>query len=388
MPLTQCWRWYGPDDPVSLQDIRQTGATAVVTALHHIAHGQIWSRTEIAARKKLIAAAGLTWLVVESLPVHEAIKTDNTEAEKFVANYCLSLKNLAAEGLLLICYNFMPVLDWTRTDFSRRLSDGSLALAFDLADLALFDIHILKRDSASSAYPEQTVWLAAARASTYSYTQKELLESNILRGIPSEKNPGLKDLRLALKTYQEIGTAGLRNNLVSFLRAIIPVCIDHQIQLTLHPDDPPYPILGLPRIVSTGADLDFLFTRVPEEQNGLCFCTGSLGAGSEDVDSLLQQFGSRVHYIHLRNVRKEAGGNFYESDHLDGDVDMYRIMKQLVGLNTGRLRPLPFRPDHGHQLLDDLKKTTNPGYSAIGRLRGLAELRGLELGIERSLPGV
>jgi mannonate dehydratase len=380
--LEQTWRWYGPDDSVSLQDVKQAGAMGIVSALHHVPHGAVWTVEEISKRKKEIEDAGLTWSVVESVPVHEAIKTRNGDAEKYLENYRQSLKNLGTCGLKTVCYNFMPVLDWTRTKLDLEMKDGSKALYFNWADLAYFDIYILQRQDADQDYPEAVLTEAAGKNSTFTEAEKALLQDVVLMGVPGENSTTLASLQESITTYQTIGYNGLRDNLLYFLNEIAVVCKEESIKMTIHPDDPPYPILGLPRIASNLADLEFIINGVNEEHNGICFCTGSLGAGKDnDVPAIFEAVKHRVHFIHLRNVKKDATGNFYEADHLDGDVNMYRVMKAIVAENSTRANPIPFRPDHGHQMLDDLNKTTHPGYSAIGRLRGLAELRGLELGI-------
>ncbi|WP_286736491.1 MULTISPECIES: mannonate dehydratase [Sphingobacterium] len=380
--LEQTWRWYGPNDPVSLQDIKQAGATGIVTALHHIPHGEVWPLADIQERKRIIEDAGLTWSVVESVTVHEEIKTKGARVDEYLQKYNETLTNLAQCGIKTICYNFMPVLDWTRTQLDLTMADGSKALYFDWIDLALFDIFILKRDEAQTAYPEDVVKRATLRFDEISEQQKEELANVVLMGIPGEKNVELEALKASIDTYKHIGKDGLRGNLVYFLQGIAATCEDNGICMTIHPDDPPYPILGLPRIASNGADFDYFLNAVPQRFNGVCFCTGSLGASqTNDLPAILENIKGRVNFVHLRNVRKDAIGSFYEADHLDGDVNMYKIMKILVAENQLRSTAIPFRPDHGHQMLDDLNKLTNPGYSAIGRLRGLAELRGLEYGI-------
>jgi len=380
--LEQTWRWYGPADTVSLQDIKQAGATGVVTALHHIPHGGVWPLEDIRERKAVIEAAGLTWSVVESVPVHEAIKTRRADAEPYLENYRQSLRNLAQEGIKTICYNFMPVLDWTRTQLDLEMKDGSKALYFDWNDLAAFDLFILKREGAEQDYPAAIKAEAAKRFESYTPQQIELLNTNILMGIPGERSTELAELRESIREYAAIGFDGLRQNLIWFLSSIADVCEEHGIRMTIHPDDPPYPILGLPRIASNREDLLYIIRELDKPFNGICFCTGSLGAGvTNDIPAIFDAVKERVYFVHLRNVKKDEQGNFFEADHLDGDVNMYAVMKALVAENQRRDTPIPFRPDHGHQMLDDLKKTTAPGYSAIGRLRGLAELRGLELGI-------
>lgn len=384
MSLTQSWRWYGPNDPVNLSDIRQAGATAVVSALHQIPHGEVWPLEAIRERKALIEAAGLEWGVVESVPVHESIKTKAPDCRHFLENYKKTLLNLSKCGLKTVCYNFMPVLDWTRTDLAYTLSTGAKALYFDWADLAIFDLYVLERRDAREFYPEEILKIADDRYHELSKKRIKELSDIILMGVPTEKSMTLEGLRSSLGIYKAIGKEGLQENLIYFLRSIQGVCQDEGITMTIHPDDPPYPILGLPRIASNKEDLLYITNRIPEAFNGICFCTGSLGAGKDnDLPAILQAVGDRVHFAHLRNVRKDPLGNFYESDHLDGDVDMYRIMQLLVEINNKRDKAIPFRPDHGHQMLDDLHKTSNPGYSAIGRLKGLAELRGLEKGVER-----
>ncbi|WP_333865412.1 mannonate dehydratase [Sphingobacterium sp.] len=380
--LEQTWRWYGPNDPVSLQDIKQAGATGIVTALHHIPHGEVWPLADIQERKRIIEDAGLTWSVVESVTVHEEIKTKGVKVDEYLQKYNETLANLAECGIKTICYNFMPVLDWTRTQLDLTMADGSKALYFDWIDLALFDIFILKRDAARTEYPEDVVKRATLRFDEIAEQQKEELANVVLMGIPGEKNVELEALKASIDTYKHIGKDGLRDNLVYFLRGIAATCEENGICMTIHPDDPPYPILGLPRIASNAEDFDYFLNAIPQQFNGVCFCTGSLGASqTNDLPAILEKIKGRVNFVHLRNVKKDAIGSFYEADHLDGDVNMYKIMKILVAENQLRSTAIPFRPDHGHQMLDDLNKVTNPGYSAIGRLRGLAELRGLEYGI-------
>lgn len=380
--LEQTWRWYGPADGVTLQDVKQAGATGIVTALHHIPHGEIWPAEDILRRKKEIEDAGLVWSVVESVPVHEDIKTHTGNYEKYLANYRQSLLNLASCGIKTVCYNFMPVLDWTRTQLDLEMKNGAKALYFNWIDLAIFDIYILKREEAAADYSSGI--LAQAERRYQQYTEHDLseLQRVILMGIPGEKDIEPEDLLKSITIYKNIGREGLKENLKYFLESIADTCTENGIHLTIHPDDPPYPILGLPRIVSKWEDFDYLLSAVNREFNGVCFCTGSLGAGNaDDILRIFDRVKERVYFAHLRNVRKDETGNFYEADHLDGDVNMYGVMKALTEENQKRSTPIPFRPDHGHQMLDDLHKTSNPGYSAIGRLRGLAELRGLETGI-------
>lgn len=380
--LEQTWRWYGPNDPVSLQDIKQAGATGIVTALHHIPHGQIWPVEDILERKKVIEAAGLTWSVVESVPVHEDIKTRTNNYQEYLKNYNQTLSNLAGCGIKTICYNFMPVLDWTRTQLDYVMKDGSKALYFNWIDLALFDIYILKRENAKNDYSAEIIRQVDDKLTQLSPEGRDQLAHSILMGIPGESNISLDSLRASIHTYRKIGKDGLRDNLIFFLESIRQTCTDLGLNMTIHPDDPPYPILGLPRIVSELEDYKYLMDHMSQPFNGFCYCTGSLGASkTNNLSTILDLIKSKVYFIHLRNVKKDEIGSFYEADHLDGDVDMYSIMKQIVEENQRRNAPIPFRPDHGHQMLDDLHKETNPGYSAIGRLRGLAELRGLEYGI-------
>lgn len=380
--LLQTWRWYGPVDPVSLQDVKQAGATGIVTALHHIPHGDVWPIADIQERKAIIEAAGLTWSVVESVPVHEAIKTRRADAAQYIENYNQSLKNLAACGLKTICYNFMPVLDWTRTQLDLTMEDGSKALYFNWTDLAVFDLYIFKRAGAEQAYPANIVAKAKTRFESMTEAELSELRTNVLMGIPNEKEIEIEVLRASIDEYKNIGSEGLKANLAWFLESIAETCTSNGIKMTIHPDDPPYPILGLPRIASTKQDLVDILKSVDQPFNGICYCTGSLGAGMDNqLVEIFEAVKERVYFLHLRNVTKDEEGNFYEADHLGGDVNMYEVMKAITIENAKRSEPMPFRPDHGHQMLDDLAKVTNPGYSAIGRLRGLAELRGLEVGI-------
>lgn len=383
--LEQTWRWYGPNDPVTLQDVKQAGATGIVSALHHIPHGEVWPLEDIQERKRIIEEAGLTWSVVESVHVHEAIKTRSAEAGEYIERYKKSLENLAACGIKTICYNFMPVLDWTRTQLDLIMKDGSKALYFDWIDLAIFDIYILKREDAAQDYSDEIKQMAQERFAGMSEADKTDLQFNVLMGIPGEADLSLESLQQSIDIYKNIGREGLKQNLLYFLGAIADTCEANGIKMTIHPDDPPYAILGLPRVVSNEEDLVYLITEQPKTFNGICFCTGSLGAGPKNnLPQILDRVKHRVYFAHLRNVKRDAIGSFYEADHLDGDVDMYAIVKGLSAENQTREVAIPFRPDHGHQMLDDINKVTNPGYSAIGRLRGLAELRGLELGIIRS----
>lgn len=390
MNLQQTWRWFGPADPVSLADVRQAGATGIVTALHQIPHGEVWPVDAIRTRQDEIRAGGrdgapLTWAVVESLTVHESIKTRSGAYRQQIEQYKQSLVNLAACGLKIVTYNFMPVNDWTRTSLDYVMPDGSKALYFNWFDLAVFDIHVLQRPNAADSYPASVVAEAERRFKHSTEAEREALAGVVMFGIPGEAQQTVVGMREKLAHYQDIDHAALRQNLADFLTDIAPVADELGIRLAIHPDDPPFPILGLPRIMCRAEDVDFLLTSVPNESNGVCFCTGSFGANpANDLAAMAERIGDRIHFAHLRNVKKDEHGNFFEDDHLAGDVDMYAVMRTLLAIQQRVAEPIPFRPDHGHQMLDDLQKTTNPGYSAIGRLRGLAELRGLELGICRA----
>ncbi len=381
-------RWYGLSDLVSLSDIRQSGATGVVTALHYLKNGQVWSKDEILKRRDIIEKAGMNWSVVESIPVHEDIKRQIGKYRDYIENYKTNIRNIAACDIKTVCYNFMPVVDWTRTNLDYRLPNGASALRFDKIDFAAFETFILKRKNVAQDYSEEEIGKAETRFKNMPESYKETITQYVIAGLPgrtTESNPTLDDFRGVLQTYSDMDEEALRSNIIDFLREIVPVAEEEGVNLTIHPDDPPFSLLGLPRIVSKSEQIEKLLDGVNSKANGLCFCTGSLGARREnDLVTMANKFADRVNFIHFRAVKIEDDGSFHEDNHLEGSIDMYAVMSVLLKEQQERNASIPMRPDHGHKLLDDLTKSQNPGYSAIGRLRGLAELRGLELGILRS----
>ena len=383
MMMTQTMRWFGPADPVTLGNIRQAGAAEVVTALHEVPNGEVWSREAVVARRAMVREAGLDWTVVESLPVHEAIKTRGPAWDQLIAAYRASLRNLAAGGIRVVTYNFMPLLDWTRTDLAWPMPDGALALRFEREAVAAFDMYLLRRPGAERDYDEATREAAARRFARMDEDACRMLERTIIAGLPgSEESFTVDAFRAAVAAYDGLDADGLRANHVAFLDAVCPVADELGLRLVVHPDDPPFPIFGLPRVVSTEADIASLFARVPNASNGLCLCTGSLGARADnDLPGMVERLGDRIGFLHLRSVQREPDGAFHEAPHLEGDATMPAVVAAVHRLQQRERRSIPMRPDHGHQMLDDLGKRTNPGYSLLGRMRGLAELRGLERGI-------
>ena len=394
MKMTQTWRWYGPNDPVSLMDVKQAGATGIVNALHHIPNGDIWSVEEIQKRKYEIEASGLSWDVVESLPVHEKIKTRTANFQQIIENYKVSMLNLASCEVNVICYNFMPILYWSRTRLDKLMEDGSLALEFNASELRVFDLQILQREGAENYYTFAEIEEAKNLFQKISSSDIQRISDNVLKGLPgSEEGYSMEEFKAMLDTYKGIDGDQLRSHLVQFLEEIIPLAESLGIRMCIHPDDPPFSLLGLPRVVSTKDDYQYIFDQVPSLSNGITFCTGSLGVRADnDLSAIFDAFADRVHFLHLRSTKRDAQGNFFEADHLIGDVDMFEIITRVIKEQRRRViekredASIPMRPDHGHQMLDDLvKPKINPGYSAIGRLRGLAELRGLEWGINKMI---
>ncbi|WP_242203957.1 mannonate dehydratase [Aestuariivivens insulae] len=385
--MKETFRWYGVKDTVSLSDIKQAGTTGVVTALHHIQNGEIWEIDEILKVKRAVEDAGLEWSFIESIPIHESIKLRKGDYLQRIENYKQSIINVAQCGIKHVCYNFMPVLDWTRTHLFWELEDGSTALRFDKVDMAVFECHIIALNGSEEAYSEEVLKKAEERFSKMTPEEKQRLEDGVLKGLPGTVDDlTIPEFKEMIAQYDGVTHQDLKANLSYFLNQVIPVAEAHGVKMAIHPDDPPFDIMGLPRIIKSEKDLEDLVNFIDSPSNGITFCTGSLGANPEnDLPAMIEKFGDRIHFLHLRNVKRESDGSFYEDNHLEGSSDMYDIVKAVLKLEKRRGVSLPMRPDHGHQMLDDLKKDTIPGYSAIGRLRGLAEIRGLALGIKRSL---
>ncbi|MGC9341524.1 MAG: mannonate dehydratase [Bacteroidales bacterium] len=399
MPLIKTWRWFGPDDPVKLDEIRQIGVEGIVTALHHIPNGEVWPVDEIQKTKELIESHGMSWTVVESLPVSEGIKTGDQDRERLIENYKSSLENLGKCGIDTVVYNFMPVIDWVRTDTHFKLPEGTEGMLFDYPTFAAFDIYILERPGAENDYPEPLLKLAKDRYEKMSDEEAEALAYNIIvltqgfiDGTVGDVQNYKKVFLDHIARYKNISEEKLRENLSYFLKEIMPVADEYNIKMCAHPDDPPFPVLGLPRIISTLEDLKWLTQQYPSINNGITFCSGSLSARKDnDLPAMVRSFAPHIHFAHLRTTRITENGSFYEEKHLSGDVDMYSILVELLKEQKRRLQNgrkdyrIPFRPDHGLKLLDDYHREANPGYPLIGRLKGLAEISGLEWGIERGL---
>jgi mannonate dehydratase len=385
--MQETFRWFGVNDSVTLSYIKQAGATGVVTALHHVANGEVWEVEEILKVKNLIESHDMEWSFIESIPIHENIKLRKGDYLQRIENYKQSLRNVASCGIKNVCYNFMPVLDWTRTELFWKLPDGSTALRFDKVDMAVFECFIMKREGVEDSYTSEILEKAKVRFSQMTSEEKQALEDNVLKGLPGTVDdltiPIFKEM---IAQYDNLSHADLKANLSFFLNQVIPVCEEHGIMMAIHPDDPPMDIMGLPRIIKSEKDLEDLVGFIDSPSNGITFCTGSLGANPDnDLPKLVRKFANRIHFLHLRNVRREADGSFYEDNHLDGSTDMYEVVKAILEIEKERNVQLPMRPDHGHQMLHDLEpNSAYPGYTSIGRLRGLAELRGLALGISRS----
>ncbi len=389
--MQETWRWFGPEDTVSLDNIVQAGASGVVTALHHIATGELWPAADIAARKTEIEASGLEWSVVESIPVHNDIKTRSGDYRRHIENYKQSLRHVGAAGIEVVCYNFMPVVDWTRTNLLYRLPNASHALRFEMTDFAAYDVFILRREQAEADYDPELLARASARFEGMDEAERELLEKNIIAGLPGGEGSYRRDeIRAAIAEFIALGTEGLRRNLFEFLKEVVPAAQEAAVRLCIHPDDPPFTLFGLPRVVSTAEDVRSLLDAVPSLNNGLTLCAGSFGArGDNDLVAMVREFGERIHFVHLRNVKREPDGSFFEAEHLDGDNDMVGLISALLDeeqrrAEAGRSDRIPMRPDHGHLLGDEIgKEGVNPGYSYGGRLKGLAELRGVMYALKR-----
>ena len=392
--MKQTWRWFGPDDPVQLSHVRQAGAAGVVTALHHLNDGRAWPADEVAKRKALIESASLDWKVVESVVVHEDIKTRSGRFRELIENYKASIRTLAAAGIETICYNFMAITDWTRTDLDYPMWHGGTALRFDIVDFCAYDVLVLKRDGAEAEHPAERIEAARLRLHSMSESALARLEQNLIGWVPAREFIFDRDsFRRALDVYRDISVEGFRENLFAFLREIVPVAEEVGVRMAIHPDDPPFPIFGLPRVVTGADDAAALIQAVKSPSNGLTLCTGSYGAGRHnDLPDMARRFAPDIHFAHLRNVTKEPDGSFHEAEHLEGDTDMVAVVRVLLAEERRRKAEgradweMPMRPDHGHLIVDDIGKTVNPGYSCIGRLKGLAELRGIMRAVEAMEP--